>query len=73
MAQQQVVASLMTGGRMLQFPCICVPLDAEYELYVGEQDRKSFRSDDDRNVSLLPSVKERLIKSVNYWRSIGAP
>ena len=42
---------------------------------MGEQDRKNFdfRSDDDRSVSSLPSVKERLIKSVNYWRSIGAP
>ena len=42
---------------------------------MGEQDRKNFdfRSDDDRNASWLPSVKGRLIKSVNYWRSIGAP
>ena len=42
---------------------------------MGEQDRKNFdlRSGDDRNVSSLPSVKGRLIKSVNYWRSIGAP
>ena len=42
---------------------------------MGEQDSKNFdfRSDDDRNVSSLPSVKGRLIKSVNYWRSIGAP
>ena len=42
---------------------------------MGEQDRKNFDflSDDDGNVSSLPSVKGRLIKSVNYWRSIGAP
>ena len=42
---------------------------------MGEQGRKNFDfwSDDDRNVSSLPSVKGRLIKSVNYWRSIGAP
>ena len=59
----------------LQFPCICVPLDAKDELCAGEQGRKNFdfRSDDDRGVFSLPSVKGRLIKSVNYWCSIGAP
>ena len=42
---------------------------------MGEQGRKNFDflSDDDLNVFSLPSVKGRLIKSVNYWRSIGAP
>ena len=52
-----------------------MPLDAEDELCVGEQGRKNFdfRSDDDRSVFPLPSVKGRLVKSVNYWRSIGAP
>ena len=42
---------------------------------MGEQGRKNFDflSDDDLNVFSLPSVKGRLIKSVNYWRAIGAP
>ena len=40
---------------------------------MGEQDRKNFDFRSDRNVPSLPSVKGRLIKSVNYWRSIGAP
>ena len=59
----------------MQFPCICVPLDAEDDLCVGERGRENFdfRSDDDHSVFSLPSVKGRLVKSVNYWRSIGAP
>ena len=59
----------------MQFPCICVPLDAEDDLCVGERGRENFdfRSDDDHSVFSLPSVKRRLVKSVNYWRSIGAP
>ena len=38
-----------------------------------EEKNFDFRSDDDRGVFSLPSVKGRLVKSVNYWRSIGAP
>lgn len=40
---------------------------------MGEQGNKNFdnRLDDDRVFS-LPSVKGRLIESVNFWRSIGA-